>query len=111
MGGKQTKLQIWDTAGQERFRNITSYYYRGAHGVALVFDICSAKSFENIDSWIGEISLYGGGNVIKILIGNKADLTEKRTVSVDSAERYAESRGLTYYETSAKDYTTIETVF
>ena len=29
----------WDTAGQERFRTITASFYKGAHGVLLVYDI------------------------------------------------------------------------
>jgi small GTP-binding protein len=29
----------WDTVGQERFRTITTPYYRGAHGIIVVYDI------------------------------------------------------------------------
>ena len=35
--GHKLKLQIWDTAGQERFRTITSTFYRGSHGIMVVW--------------------------------------------------------------------------
>lgn len=41
VGGQKVKLTIWDTAGQERFRTLTSSYYRGCHGIILVFDVVS----------------------------------------------------------------------
>jgi len=44
--GKRCKLTLWDTAGQERFRTLTSSYYRGAHGVILVYDVSSRASFD-----------------------------------------------------------------
>ena len=47
---KSAKLQIWDTAGQERFKNIISSYYKGAHGIMLVYDITDIDSFESINS-------------------------------------------------------------
>ena len=47
--GKIIKLQIWDTAGQERFKNLTSTYYKGAHGVIFVFDTTDPISFESVD--------------------------------------------------------------
>ena len=36
---KSVKLNIWDTAGQERFKTITATYYKGSHGIILVYDI------------------------------------------------------------------------
>ena len=46
--GKTIKLQIWDTAGQERFRTITSSYYRGAHGIIVVYDTTDGETFEHV---------------------------------------------------------------
>ncbi|MGH0171177.1 UNVERIFIED_CONTAM: hypothetical protein FKN15_060601 [Acipenser sinensis] len=53
--GERTTLQIWDTAGQERFRSIAKSYFRKAHGVLLLYDITSERSFLNIREWIDEI--------------------------------------------------------
>lgn len=45
-----------DTAGQERFHTITTSYYRGAMGIMLVYDVTSAKTFDNISKWLRNIS-------------------------------------------------------
>lgn len=42
------KLQCWDTAGQEKFDNIVQSYYRGSHGIMLVFDVTNKESFDNL---------------------------------------------------------------
>ena len=48
----------WDTAGQERFRTITSSYYRGAHGIIVVYDVTDAESFNNVKQWLHEIDRW-----------------------------------------------------
>ena len=50
-------LLIWDTAGQERFKTITSSYYRGCQGIALVYSVTDRKSFENVRRWIGDVQV------------------------------------------------------
>ena len=55
LDGKTIKLQIWDTAGQERFRTITSTYYRGTHGVIVVYDVACGDSFANVKRYDSEI--------------------------------------------------------
>ena len=101
--GRRTKLQIWDTAGQERFRTVSSTYYRGAHGVAIVYDVASAASFANVTRWIGEIDRYGRPGVPKILLGNKADLpADARETTAGVARKFAEEHHLAFAEVSAK---------
>mmetsp|Transcript_7031 Transcript_7031/g.6569 ORF Transcript_7031/g.6569 Transcript_7031/m.6569 type:complete len:123 (+) Transcript_7031:1-369(+) len=68
---KKVKLQIWDTAGQERFKNVTTSYFKGAHGVVLIYDVTDKKSFENIYTWMTEIENKAPENIHIILVGNK----------------------------------------
>lgn len=96
------KMQIWDTAGQERFKTITSSYYKGAHGLILVFDLTDRQSFLDLDNWLVEIEKHASERVIKLLIGNKSDLEGARTVSFEEATNYAKGNGMKYLETSAK---------
>jgi Ras-related protein Rab-18 len=52
--GKAYRLNLLDTAGQERFRTLSNSYYRGAHGVILVYDISSRDSFLSMEKWYDE---------------------------------------------------------
>merc|ERR1712166_916991 len=80
--GKVIKLQIWDTAGQERFRTITSSYYRGAHGIIVVYDVTDEDSFTAVQRWLSEIDRYCHEHVNKMLVGNKCDLHQKKVVDL-----------------------------
>ena len=57
MDDKVLSLQLWDTAGQERFQSVTKAYYRGAHGVMLMYDVSQEESFIAVKSWINSIQV------------------------------------------------------
>jgi len=111
LDGKTIKLQIWDTAGQERFRTITSSYYRGAHGIIVVYDTTDSETFEHVKTWLHEIERYASENVNKLLVGNKSDLTTKRQVETEAAKEFADSASIPFLETSAKNATNVEDAF
>ncbi|KAJ9599813.1 hypothetical protein L9F63_009853 [Diploptera punctata] len=103
--------ELWDTAGQERFRTITSSYYRGAHGIIVVYDCTDQESFNNVKQWLEEIDRYACDNVNKLLVGNKCDLTTKKVVDYTTAKEYADQLGIPFLETSAKNATNVEQAF
>ena len=114
LANKVVKATIWDTAGQERFRTLTSSYYRGAHGVLLVYDVTRPETFQHLPQWLSEIETYcpaGGKNVVKLLVGNKSDLEADRAVSTAEGEQWARSKGMLFMESSAKSGDAVKGVF
>jgi small GTP-binding protein len=107
---KQIKLQIWDTAGQERFRTITKTYYKGAHGILLVYDVTDDNSFKNIRNWVRQIEQNAQSNVCKVLVGNKSD-REDRKVSFDEGSKLAKEFNMQFFETSAKSNYNVNETF
>ena len=82
--GSKIKMQIWDTAGQERFRTIVSSYYRGAHGIIVVYDVTDRQSFCKIQHWLKEIENYGTDSVCKLIVGNKCDGNNEDVIVVST---------------------------
>lgn len=108
--GKRVKLQIWDSAGQERFRNITTSYYRNCGGIIIVYDITRHDTFTKVTEWIEDVRKITS-NVPLLLVGNKADLEDKRAVAEQEAKELANRMGLVLLETSAKTALNIEDAF
>ena len=108
---KKIKMQIWDTAGQERFKNIIASYYRGAHGILLLYDVTDKDSFKNLSNWLIEIEKNASKNVLKVVIGNKTDLENRRVITYNQGKEFADTYGLKFIETSAKKNLNVNEAF
>lgn len=99
-------------AGQERFRTLTSAYYRGAHGVVLVYDVSKRETFDNLASvWLPEVNQYSTRpEVIKMIVGNKLDLAS-REVSAADGDALARRNGCLFIESSARTATGVRQCF
>jgi len=100
IGSTQVKLRIGDTAGGEKFRTLTSGYFRNAEGVMVVYDVGNQESFDDLNNLFQEAEYYAPASV-KLLIANKSDLST-RIVSTDAGKSYADSKGVPFFEVSAK---------
>ncbi len=109
---KEMKLQLWDTAGQERYKSLVNIYYRGAHGVILMYDVTSRESFVNVTKWIKELKeQIDVSKACFLLVGNKIDL-KNRQISTKEGFALANQEKYQFFETSvATSYENIEGEF
>ena len=109
---KTVKLQIWDTCGQEVYRSLISSFYRSASLAIMVYSIENEDSFTNIEKWLNDIKTQSNPDVRIFLIGNKADLEEKRKVTKEAGEKFRNDHDISFFtETSAKTGLNVQNVF
>ena len=109
---KIIKLQIWDTCGQEVYRSLISSFFRSASLAIVVYSIDTEDSFNNIEKWLNDIKTQSNPDIKIFLIGNKADLEDKRQISKESGEKfYIENKLKFFSETSAKTGFNVQNVF
>ncbi|GAB4836392.1 Ras- protein RABC2a [Ancistrocladus abbreviatus] len=113
IGEKRLKLTIWDTAGQERFGTLISSYYRGAHGIILVYDVTRRETFSNLSkNWVKEVELHStNSECVKILVGNKVDREHERSVTREEGIALAREHNCPYFECSAKTVENVQQCF
>jgi len=105
------RFMIWDLAGQQQFSRLWPDYLTDSRAGIIVFDITNRSSFENVRNWYKIISEVASPNLVLILVGNKVDLADSRTVSSEEGIKLGEKFGIPYMETSAKTNENINDVF
>jgi small GTP-binding protein len=110
--GKNVRLQLWDNAGDPKFRAIISNYFKGVHGVVVVFDVTNEDSFLNIKQWLLDLeNKIPHGTAAIAIVANKIDSAHKRVVSRDRARTFAFEHGFHYMECSALNGHNVEECF
>ena len=110
--GKILKLEIWDTAGQERYRSVTKMFYKDANAAILVYDITNKFSFEELQKyWIEQVKESSPRNIILAIVANKSDLIEHEQVDEGEARQFAKDNDALFAVTSAKQTSTVESLF
>ena len=110
--GKKLNLEIWDTVGQEQYSAVNKIFIKNAQIALIVYDITNRKSFENLNNWYNLIfEINKDSNVIVGVTANKTDLYENQVVDSEEGKNFADEKKISFFETSAKDYESIENVF
>ncbi|XP_063710994.1 ras-related protein Rab-4-like [Symsagittifera roscoffensis] len=79
---KIVTLTLLDAAGQNTFESIVMSYFRSADFYALIFDVTSKSSFEEVDNWMKRLNdLENMAENCIFVIGNKVDLEKEWKVS------------------------------
>ena len=100
---EQTKrVFLWDTSGQKEDNLKTANFYGRANGLALVYNVCDKRSFNDLKSWLKLSLKYCRHPVFGMLCGNQCDNESLREVSTKEGEKFAEELGILFFETSAK---------
>ncbi len=102
---------FWDIGGQKLFRNIYPRFFGLSNAAMIVYDVTRMDSFDEIPSWYSSIQKYIQEKIPIVLVGNKIDLVDQRTVPTRVAEDLANQYGFFYIETSAKTGKNIDAAF
>lgn len=85
-------------------------YLKNSEGFVVVYSIASGASFNATDEILKSIEEVKGGGQPTLLVGNKADLEDKREVQKEVGKQKADSYHVKFMEVSAKTNTGIDEV-
>ena len=111
INGANIRLLLYDTAGQEKFKSLIPMYIRDANIIIVVYDITIKDSFTHTSHWVNETKDLKREDAIFVLVGNKIDLNDKRQVSSQEGQNYANEKEFIFFEVSAKTGQGIQELF
>jgi len=103
-------LMLWDVMGQKHFRIIESVAFQHVSCALIVCDLTRKETFDNLSYWIEALTNISG-RIPLIILANKSDLKNDIEVNEDMIIEFSEKFDSTYFMTSAKDGTNVETAF
>ena len=71
----------------------------------------SRETFVHLTSWLEDARQHSNKDMTIMLIGNKSDLDQKRQVSFEEGQQFANEHNLVFLETSAKTAANVEEAF
>jgi len=112
VNGERRNLELMDTAGQEEYSALRDQYIKCYKMFVFVYSVTSVTTFQAIDKIMLQTArAHENEKTFGILLGNKTDLKDDRTVSRDEGEQKAKQWGMPYMETTIYDRNTILNAF
>ena len=106
MGACLTRLHRYNLSS-----SLLPMYLTKAHGVVLVYDITHMESFHDIRLWVKYIQKCTHEETEFVLVGTKKDVEDRREVSRELGEMFAEERGFHFFEASGVTGENVNEVF
>lgn len=106
-------LEILDTAGIAQFTAMRELYIKSGMGFLLVYSVTDKQSLNELMALREQVlRIKDTDRVPMVLVGNKADLTDERVISVEDGIAVSSKWGkVPFYETSALLRSNVDEVF
>lgn len=88
-------------------------YYRNANAAILVFDVTQPTSVQQVRAWKDELTQFAPEDIICFCAANKCDLrvTDGSFVSSDEVKQIGSELSCSIFETSAKTFEGLDSLF
>ena len=76
-----------------------------------MYDVTNRASLEHARKWLTQLKTHAHPSIVLCLLGNKCDLVERRSISAEEGQAFADENGLLFFEVSAKEATNVNRAF